>query len=81
MGKSTVAQMFREQGVPVVGADQIVHELYQPGGAAVEPIRQRFPGAVTAGGAVSRPLLSTQVVGNEVTPKSSNLSPSAACIL
>lgn len=66
MGKSTVAQMFREEGVPVVDADQIVHELYQPGGAAVAAIRRRFPDAVTEDGAVSRPLLSSQVVGNEV---------------
>lgn len=66
MGKSTVANMFRDEGIPIIDADQIVHHLYQPGGAAVEPIRQQFPSALTEEGGVSRPLLSAQVVGNEV---------------
>jgi dephospho-CoA kinase len=41
-GKSTVAGMFRELGVPVVDADAIVHELLGPGGRAVEPVVELF---------------------------------------
>lgn len=41
-GKSTVSGMLREMGAPVVDADAIVHELMEPGGAAVEPVVAAF---------------------------------------
>lgn len=41
-GKSTVAQIFRELGTPVIDADQITRELSQPGGAAHDKILHRF---------------------------------------
>ncbi len=41
-GKSTVAQIFREKGIPVIDADQISRELTQEGGAAHAAILQRF---------------------------------------
>jgi len=64
MGKSTVSAMFSEKGIPVLDADEVVHKLYAKGGAAVEPVQKEFPTAVVDG-AVSRPLLSQCVVGNE----------------
>jgi len=30
--------MFQKLGIPVYDADAAVHRLYQPGGAAVEPL-------------------------------------------
>ena len=62
MGKSTVAEMMRDAGLPVFDADAVVHELYASGGAAVEPVRRRFPGAVR-GGAVDRDALARAVLG------------------
>jgi dephospho-CoA kinase len=63
MGKSTVAQMFAEEGAPAFKSDDAVHALYAPGGAAVAPVEAAFPG-VTRDGAIDRALLSARVVDN-----------------
>ena len=48
MGKSAVSSMLTSKlGVPVLDSDAVVHELYSPGGAAVEPVGALFPGVVT----------------------------------
>ena len=44
MGKSTVAAMFRELGVPVFGADEEVHRMEGPGGLLVPAVEVAFPG-------------------------------------
>jgi dephospho-CoA kinase len=54
-GKSTVAQMFADLGVPVFSSDAAVHELYR--GEAVAPIEAAFPGT-TKNGEVDRASLS-----------------------
>lgn len=56
MGKSTVARMFRDEGIPVWDADGAVHRLYARGGDGVARIAALCPQAVT-GGEVSRPAL------------------------
>ncbi|OWZ92503.1 dephospho-CoA kinase [Sinorhizobium sp. LM21] len=59
MGKSTTAQMFRDFGVPVNDADEVVHQLYS--GEAVAPVEAAFPGS-TKDGKVDRAELSRQLM-------------------
>ena len=66
MGKSTAAKFFAEAGVPVHDADAAVHRLYE--GAAVRPISQAFPGAVSDG-KVDRDKLAQRVLGNPAALK------------
>ena len=63
MGKSTVAQMFADEGVPVFDADAAVHILQGPGGALVEDIERLFPGTTGENG-VDRQKLGPAVLGN-----------------
>lgn len=62
MGKSTVAAMFAEEGIPVFDADAVVRRLQGPGGALVGRIERRFPGTTTDG-AVDRESLAAAVLG------------------
>jgi dephospho-CoA kinase len=60
MGKSTVAAMLRDLGVPVFDADAAVHELQGPDGALLPAIEARFPGTTGPVG-VDRPKLGAAV--------------------
>lgn len=68
MGKSTVAEMFAQEGAPVFDSDAAVHALYREGGAAIAPVESAFPG-VTKEGAIDRAELSKRVVGDEAAIK------------
>ncbi len=61
MGKSTTAQMFRDEGVAVNDADAVVHALYE--NEAVQPIENAFPGT-TENGVVNRQSLSAALANN-----------------
>jgi len=63
MGKSTVAAMFAEAGVPTFDADAVVRQLQGPGGRLVPLIEARFPNT-TRNGAVDRDALSAAVLGD-----------------
>jgi len=64
MGKSTVAQMFRDEGVPVFDADACVHRLQGPGGRLVAAIESAFPGTTGPDG-VNRAALGRVVLGDD----------------
>ncbi|HEX8528106.1 dephospho-CoA kinase [Allosphingosinicella sp.] len=62
MGKSTVAAMFAEEGVPLFDSDAEVHRLQGPEGALVAEIEARFPGTTGPAG-VDRGALAERVLG------------------
>jgi dephospho-CoA kinase len=57
MGKSTTAQMFADEGLPVWDADATVHRLYQPGQPAADAVKTLFPSAMDPDGSVNRAAL------------------------
>ena len=61
MGKSTVARMFEEEGVPLFDADAVVHQLQGPEGELVAAIEARFPGTTSDNG-VNRTALAERVL-------------------
>ncbi len=61
MGKSTTAQMFRDEGIGVHDADQAVHDLYAASAAPL--IEAAFPGTVVSG-VVDRKRLSARVIND-----------------
>ena len=63
MGKSTVAAMFAEAGIPTFDADAAVRRLQGPRGRLVPEIESRFPGT-TRDGQVDREALSSAVLGD-----------------
>ncbi|MBC2670052.1 dephospho-CoA kinase [Novosphingobium piscinae] len=63
MGKSAVAAMFADLGVPVFDADATVHALQGPGGALLPAIEAAFPGTTGPDG-VDRARLGAAVFGD-----------------
>lgn len=64
MGKSTVAAMFAEAGIPVFDADAEVRAMQGPGGELVPAIEAAFPGSTGPEG-VDRDRLGHQVFGDK----------------
>ena len=62
MGKSTVAAMFADAGIPVFDADAAVHRLQGPAGRVVAAIEAAFPDTTGADG-VNRTALAEAVLG------------------
>lgn len=65
MGKSTVAEMFADEGVPVFDADAEVRAMQGPDGELVAAIEAAFPGSTGPGG-VNRDALGSQVFADKV---------------
>jgi len=64
MGKSTVAAMFEESGVPVFDADAEVRAMQGPGGELLPAIEAEFPGSTGPQG-VDRDRLGHQVFADK----------------
>jgi len=63
MGKSAVAAMLADEGIPVFDADAAVHDLQKPGGALLPAIEKAFPGTTGVAG-VDRKALGAAVFGD-----------------
>ena len=63
MGKSTVAAMFAEEGVPVFDADAEVRAMQGPAGTLTQAIETAFPGSTDDTG-VLRDVLGARVFGD-----------------
>jgi dephospho-CoA kinase len=64
MGKSTVAQMLRDEDIAVFDADAEVHALQGPDGALLPAIEAAFPGTTGPNG-VDRVALGAKVFGDD----------------
>jgi dephospho-CoA kinase len=53
-GKSTVARMIAERGVPVIDADDLSREVMAPGQPATAEIAAAWPAVVDGGGVIDR---------------------------
>jgi dephospho-CoA kinase len=60
-GKSTVARMIRDMGVPVIDADVLARQIVEPGQPAFLEIKAAWPQVVNAKGEIDRKKLASQV--------------------
>ena len=74
-GKSTVTEFLRQQGYQVIDADQVVHELQEPGGRLYQALLSTFGSAILQeDGCLDRPKLGAMIFGNpELLAQSSQI--------
>ena len=74
-GKSTVTEFLRQQGYQVIDADQLVHELQDPGGRLYQALLSTFGSTILQeDGRLDRPKLGAMIFGNpELLAQSSQL--------
>lgn len=64
-GKSTVTEFLRQQGYQVIDADQVVHELQEPGGRLYQALLSTFgPAILQEDGRLDRPKLGAMIFGD-----------------
>ena len=74
-GKSTVTEFLKQQGYQVIDADQVVHELQEPGGRLYQALLSTFGSAILQeDGRLDRPKLGAMIFGNpELLAQSSQI--------
>ena len=74
-GKSTVTEFLRRQGYQVIDADQVVHELQEPGGRLYQALLSAFgPAILQEDGRLDRLKLGAMIFGNpELLAQSSQI--------
>ena len=74
-GKSTVTEFLRQQGYQVIDADQVVHELQEPGGRLYQALLSTFGSAILQeDGRLDRSKLGAMIFGNpELLAQSSQI--------
>jgi len=60
-GKSTVASLFAEKGVPVIDADLVARDVVAKGSEGLREIEARFPGVLASDGSLDRKALAALV--------------------
>lgn len=69
-GKSAVAQVWQEAGVPVVSADGLSREAVAPGSAGLDEVRAAFgDGVIALDGSLDRAALRARVFGDDAERK------------
>lgn len=66
-GKSSVAKWFKDQGIPVLDADQIVHNLLNSDQETISELVKEFGAEImdSQGNKINRQVLGRKVFGNE----------------
>lgn len=65
-GKSAVAKVFRDAGVPVVDADEVAREVVRPGTPGLQKLVEEFgPGVLAADGTLDRKALAAIVFDDD----------------
>ena len=74
-GKSTVTEFLRQQDYQVIDADQVVHELQEPGERLYQALLSAFgPAILQEDGRLDRPKLGAMIFGNpELLEQSSQI--------
>ena len=74
-GKSTVTEFLRQQGYQVIDADQVVHELQEPGGRLYQALLSTFgPAILQEDRRLDRPKLGAMIFGDpELLAQSSQI--------
>ena len=74
-GKSTVTEFLRQQGYQVIDADQVVHELQEPGERLYQALLSAFgPAILQKDRRLDRPKLGAMIFGNpELLEQSSQI--------
>lgn len=64
-GKSTVSNLFKKHGIPIIDADEIAHALVMPGQKALSQISECFgPNCITTDGHLNRASLREIIFNN-----------------